>query len=70
MVTATTSHGTLVGSIRYPAAHSMRGAMRIQPATPIAAPMPAATAPVAAPLASIANRRCFSVAPTADIMPS
>ena len=70
MVTATTSHGTLDGSIRYPAAPSMRGAMTTQPATPIAAPTPAATDPVAAPLASIANRTCFSVAPTADIMPS
>ena len=48
----------------------MRGAMRIQPATPITAPITAATEPVAAPLASMVNRRCFSVAPTADIMPS
>ncbi len=68
---ATTSHqGTLNASNRCPTALPTLGASANHPSKPSTVPITAATTPVAAPVASIVSRRCFSVAPTADIIPS
>ena len=66
----TSHHGMLNASMRYPTARDIRGASPIQPTTPTAAPAIAETIPVTNPDATIVDRRCFSVAPTADIIPS
>ena len=57
-------------SIRWLATDSNQGASATQPARPASVPTTAAVAPTATPLATIATRRCRSVAPTAASMPS
>ena len=56
--------------MRNPSGCSMRGASASQPPRPRTPPRIPATRPVAAPVATIVSRRCFSVAPTAAIIPS
>ena len=58
-------HGRLSGSMRWPAAGSIVGAIASQSARPTIAPISAAIAPTTVPFVNSTRRRCFSVAPIA-----
>ena len=70
MPTRSSHQGTWNASMRKPSGPSMRGATTNQVPKPRTPPTTPATRPVAAPVATIVSRRCFSVAPTAAIIPS
>ena len=70
MPTRSSHQGTWNASMRKPSGPSMRGATTNQVPKPRTPPTIPATRPVAAPVATIVSRRCFSVAPTAAIIPS